>query len=274
MKIVVFPNIGNTCYLSCVLQSFIHNDNFKKLISCQNDSVLINELKKITNIIDSTNDGKHLAMMFNLSTLIKSFPFKMFEQQDAHECILSFLDLLSKENLHLTPIYYGQTKSIITCSTCKNIKNIFEEFSSINLVPNKNSNLNDLLRNYIETEVHNSAENLYFCDNCKCLNPYEKKNSFYRVPKVLIIVLKRYTSNGIKINAEITFDKTLTIKESVFGTVLTYTLKSVINHIGNLYNGHYTNFVNNNMWLYIDDESARAENTYDCKNAYILFYEI
>ena len=102
----------------------------------------------------------------------------------------------------------------------------------------------------------------------------KKKNSFYRLPKVLVIILKRYTSNGTKINAEITFDNTLTIKESVFGTILTYKLKSVINHTGNLYNGHYTSFVNNNIWLYLDDEMAKVANTYDCKNAYVLFYEI
>jgi len=286
MKIPVFPNLGNTCFISSVLQCFIHNKEFKQTLEFVN-SPFIDELKKVCEIVDTTNDGKFVAMFYNINNVLDFLPFERFEQQDAHECILLFLELLTKdppiilENpLNGTDdianpfigMYYGQTKNSVHCLTCKNNKFVFEDFSSINLnVPLENSSIINLFVKYLEKELH-EQENLYFCETCNSLNPYEKKINLYKLPKVLIIVLKRYTSNGTKILADIEIDETLVIKESISGTIKKYHLKGIINHFGNLYNGHYTNFIHNCAWLNIDDERVKMDN-YDSKNAYILFYE-
>jgi len=285
MKIPVFPNMGNTCYLSSVLHCFIHNPCFRETLNLI-DSPFINELKNLASIVDYTNDGKFMAKFYNINNILNHLPFKRFEQQDAHECILLFLELLTKDTPLITEkplnsetttnpfvsMYYGQTRNNIHCLTCKNNNSVFEDFSSINLnVGIENSCVSELFMKYLEKEIHEHEE-LYFCEKCNSLTPYEKKINLYKLPEVLIIVLKRYSSNGTKLLSEIKLDETLVIKESITGTVKKYHLKSTINHFGNLYNGHYTNFVHNCEWLHIDDERVRMVN-YNNTDAYILFYE-
>ena len=290
MKISVFPNLGNTCYLNSVLQCFINNKEFQEVLK-NYDLPFVTELKKIT--VDLENNDEYNAHMYNITPLLEFFPFRRFEQQDAHECIISFLELIIKEcpykitetnsskgnswdkfNTGLfIPMYHGQTKNCIRCLKCKNIKNIFEEFNSINLnIPLENSNLTDLFLKYLEKETHNDTDNLYYCETCKSNEIYEKKISLNILPTNLIIVLKRYAF--AKIISEVTFGNTLKIKESLSGNVKTYKLTSIINHTGNLYNGHYTNYtIINGKCLFIDDESVKVK-PYKYKDAYILFYKM
>jgi len=292
MKIAVFPNLGNTCYLNSVLQCFINNPTFQDIIK-KHDLPFVNELKKY--IVDFTENEEYNAKMYNLKDLLEFFSFRRFEQQDAHECIIEFLELIIKEcpyhNLMeikpgntiswdklntspFVPMYHGQTKNCIKCMNCKNVKNIYEEFNSINLnIPLDKSDLTDLFLKYLEKEVHDTPDNLYYCETCKSNNITQKKISLNILPKVLIIVLKRYTFTGNKIISEVTFDDSLKIRESLTGDIKRFNLKSIINHTGNLFNGHYTNYtILNNKCLFIDDEMVKITNK-KCKDAYILFYE-
>ena len=262
MKIVVFPNLGNTCYFNSVLQCFIYNQEFQNNLNELKELSI--ELSKIK--FDLILDNRYLALFYNIKPLTHFFPFKRFEQQDAHECILSFLDLIKeKDNL-----YHGETKTTVRCLKCKNVKNIFEEFNSINLnVPRENTNLTELFVKYLDKETHDDPDNLYFCETCKSNEPFEKKINLNKLPTNIIFVLKRY--NVDKIHTEVTFQNIIKIKH--FNEIKEYTLKSIINHTGNLHNGHYTNYVIiNDDCFFIDDDCIKKE-PYKCKDAYVLFYE-
>jgi ubiquitin C-terminal hydrolase len=263
MKLPVFPNLGNTCYLSAVLQCFIYNNE----LPLTNDTPFISEIKQIRTFVDQTINENYIANLYNLKELTGCLPFKRFEQQDAHECILQFLEHFPGGN------YHGETKTSICCLNCNKTKMVYEDFNSINLnVPLESSNVIDLLVKYLKKETHTCPDNLYFCEHCKSKQQYTKKTSLNRLPKVLIIVLKRYTFTGTKILSEVSYGNTLHVKESSSGEIRKYTLTGIINHVGNLYSGHYTNYINiNNMWLYIDDEKVTPKE-YDYKDSYILFY--
>ena len=267
MKIPVFPNLGNTCYVNSVLQCFIHNPQLKQLAI---DTPFVKELNKITNVIDLTSNGEYTAVIYNLKDFIKCLPFKRFEQQDAHEFILHFLDSINNESL-----YHGTTRTDICCLNCQTIKNVYEKFNSINLsIPLEKSNLTELLVKYFDKEIYDQPDNLYMCDNCKSLNKYTKRIILHILPETLIIVLKRYTPNGTKIISEVEIDKTLKIKETSTGLIKTFNLTGTINHSGNLYNGHYTNFIFiNDKWMYIDDQMVKVE-SFNYNDCYILFYSV
>ena len=288
MKLAVFPNLGNTCYLNSVLQCFIHNKDFQELIKGY-DLPFVTELQKIT--VDLTDNEEHFAHLFNITNLLSLLPFRRFEQQDAHECIISFLELLIKECPYkeqiigennswsklntspCVPMYHGQTRNSICCLKCKTVKHVFEEFNSITLSLNsEKSVLTDLFVKYLEKETYDDPQNLYYCETCVSNEKYEKKISLYKLPKIFIVVLGRYTNTGSKILSEVVFDTTLKIRESESGEIKEYNLQSTINHTGNLYNGHYTNYsIINNKCLFIDDHSVIMR-PLNHEDAYILFY--
>lgn len=299
MKIIGFNNVGNTCYLASVLQCFIYDTDFIKFIENSTNNELTVELKKIINGLN--NDLRNLIRI-----VIREKPwFNGFEQNDSHEFLMCFMDILidktknqniinepvnkswdmfiNGNNSEITKYYHGQTKSIITCQKCNNSKNIYGEYCTLDLnVPEKNDgtkllSIYDLFNNYLKNEVNDDLKNLYYCDFCKDSTICTKKTGLWKLPKKLIIVLNRYSNNNRKINTPILFPiKSLLINESMTKKVFKYTLKSVVNHYGISHGGHYTSIIINNEDKYfIDDSNINVIQKINNKDpsTYILFYE-
>jgi len=264
MNLIAFPNLGNTCYINSVLQNIIYSESFRSKIHNE-------EIKKI---IDSDSET------FNLSSFINYFLnkytfFEKFRQNDAHEFLTSFIDLVVEENNLLKEDYHGQTKLNIKCLNCNNSKSVYEEFTSINLNVEQNCDLYDLFEKYLSKEIHDDPENLYFCDHCKCNCISEKKISLNVLPKTLIIVFKRY-SESRKLTNIIDFPlNNLNIRESKSGNVLKYDLTGIVNHLGNLSDGHYNSFVKvKEKWYFMDDDIILQRDSIYNNQSYILFYQL
>jgi len=261
MKLLSFPNLGNTCYINSVLQCFCYSQ-FNLF-----ESIDLNEFNENINIV------------FDIKPFINYFfennkDFKRFQQNDSHEFLIKFLELLSEKFPQVLKEYYGQTNLNITCDHCKNIKCVHEDFNTINLnVPVESSSLSTLFRDYLKKEIHNDSQNLYYCDYCKNNEVSFQKLNLSVLPNTLIIVLKRYSAIGVKILSEIICESTIYIK---LDEIFEYTLKSTINHSGDLYNGHYTacNLINGE-WYYFDDQVINKIETFNYSNSelYILFYQ-
>ena len=104
-----------------------------------------------------------------------------------------------------------------------------------------------------------------------------KKYSLFRLPSILIIVLNRYSSNGIKNNTIVNYPvHDLTIKEKKSKRKLSYNLNNIINHYGIHIGGHYNCISNiNDTWFFIDDSHISVINDFImCRFTYFMLDNI
>ena len=141
----------------------------------------------------------------------------------------------------------------------------------------KQISLEDCFRTFSVPEVLDT-HNLWYCPHCKDHVQASKQLEIYRVPKILIIHLKRFRTIGFhreKLNAPIRFPKdNLDIREFVIGeNPELYELYAVSNHFGLLSGGHYTATVQNGgKWYDCDDSHITETKDVSETSAYVLFY--
>jgi ubiquitin carboxyl-terminal hydrolase 36/42 len=260
MKLLGFINNENTCYINSILQCLIYSETFIKNINIPE----LSEIIKLINLTDSSESGYTIVDLkkFNTFFFKNATIFKRYQQSDAHEFLIFFLDLLGD----LQKEYQGKSILSIKCKCCGTLKKTFEDFSSINL--NVKNNLVSTFMEYLKVELHDDPNNLYFCDTCKKETITEQKITLHTLPNVLIIVLKRWNVQGT-----IDYPSELSIKEQ--GVLKKYKLTGIVNHYGHVNNGHYTcNISVNGEYFFIDDASVNKSEYSINKNAYILLYTL
>ncbi len=120
-------------------------------------------------------------------------------------------DSLSKENSIINEIFCGQFRNTLTCKNCNNTTIGFELFSDISLAfpparKNFTPDLADLINHFLKEELVPS----FNCPKCKKSAVY-KSFAFNKVPPVLVLHLKRFSSRREKLNDGLTFPLELNI---------------------------------------------------------------
>lgn len=146
--------------------------------------------------------------------------------------------------------------------------------------------LADCIESFTQDE-NLDKDNLWHCGNCKKLVQATKKMDLYKLPRILIIHLKRFRH---KITQLWNYQKKLEdfVEYPTTGLDLSkfikgapegylYDLFAVSNHYGRMSGGHYTATCYNpfhDKWLFFDDESVSKASTEDIvsNNGYVLFY--
>ncbi|XP_063952181.1 ubiquitin carboxyl-terminal hydrolase 4-like [Lytechinus pictus] len=138
--------------------------------------------------------------------------------------------------------------------------------------------------NLFLTEETLEKEDSWYCPACKKHQQATKKFDLWKLPKVLIIHLKRFSYNRFlrdKLDTLVTFPtENLDMSRSVIcpnGGPYQYDLVAVSNHYGGMGGGHYTAYAQNactQNWNYFDDSSVSDANKEQVvsKAAYVLFY--
>ncbi|CCF57863.1 hypothetical protein KAFR_0D02160 [Kazachstania africana CBS 2517] len=221
----------------------------------------------------------------NFCTLSLSIPNKRRKFRklvDLEDCISLFIEneMLTGENAWNCP----KCSSSSNNNTSKRKSRGFFKFSK-----HKNRSHNDLT--FSEYNHNSSSDDVKFSKK-KLVT--RKSTSFIKLPNLLIIHLSRFSMSGLldKNNTDIAYPAILTItlknKEKC-----RFKLYGVVNHFGNLNNGHYTSLINKEpshdlnpqrqKWFYFDDETVKQQFNYfdldknvnriSSSDVYVLFYE-
>ncbi|KAJ2806984.1 ubiquitin-specific protease doa4 [Coemansia guatemalensis] len=202
----------------------------------------------------------------------------------------------------VTSVFQGQIQSRLTCVTCKNTSTTYHTFTelSVPIPAPANSNGTALVRKghakrnvpvniyqcldaYSEVEVLD-GDNRWMCPRCKTKRKAYKRLMISRLPLVLIVHLKRFSTIGhfrekletnVLVPTRSLYMQNYVLPDTPQSSM--YNLYAVANHFGTLSGGHYTASVFNGFrgqWNYYDDTrvSPIPENQVATPAAYLLFF--
>jgi len=183
-------------------------------------------------------------------------------------------------------IFYGQLCTKIICPGCKHFVYTYDPFCylSVPLPDNVSQNkitLEDCIECYTQLETLDS-DNQWECEKCKKKQNAIKKDNFWKLPKILIIHLKRFNkNNGLKKNNDYVDYPLTNLDLSKYCTGyerndICYNLYGVGCHEGSLNQGHYYSYCLNadENWYWYNDSSVTRLNKESVisQSAYCLFY--
>ena len=227
-----FVNLGSTCFMSCILQSFIHNPiirnhffnndvHFFNCASAQQDGAAIDETNAcVTCSIDTIFKNFYTATDiggFGITNLLLTAWFKKkslagFQEQDAHEFWQFLLDELHKDHCRVTgagahepsepchcithTCFSGELESSIRCTSCDSVTNTVDPTVDLSLeIRRINQKAQSSLTLYDCLDLFTKNENLdlmYRCQYCGERAKAIKSLKIKKLPPVLGIQLKRF----------------------------------------------------------------------------------
>ena len=239
-------NLGNTCFMNSALQCIVNTQPlldyfliglFETDINRKNQhgsSGLFASAFASLAVANWKHEGASIVPRYILELVTKYAPhFKCGTQQDAHEFLSFFLDILHEElnraNLESKPpslgrkrscenraarswrrylknnssiivdLFQGQLRSTTKCKKCKGESVKFENFIHLSLpIPRNNrSSLLECFKEFTKPELLNKA-NEWFCPRCQAKVEAIRKCEIWKLPPILIIHLIRFWFDGKK----------------------------------------------------------------------------
>lgn len=190
---------------------------------------------------------------------------------------LSWFRSLKNEQCFITEHMFGQSISQMLCMKCKNITHTPEIFNHItlSLTPNKNmETIDELLQRHFANETMDGFK----CDCCKSTTSAKKTVKLWKLPKLLVIILKRFSYDATKLRNNIIFDEHIDIERYSIYENMSYELLGIGCHVGSEYNGHYYAICRHPLggWVKYDDELTeditREQVLQKTSDVYVLFY--
>ena len=178
--------------------------------------------------------------------------------------------------------FHTQAINVTCCPECNYLTTNFDPMLMISLdIDEDTDTIYDCLDNYTEDYTLDS-DNLWKCDKCNKEVECEKKNKFWKLPDILIIMIKQYNDNVKKIDKFIEYPMDLNTEDYCYNyknDSMDYELQSMCIHSGGLGGGHYYAFCKNfkdGQWRQYND-SGVSEHLSDEKilnqKPYCLFYK-
>ncbi|KAH9624342.1 hypothetical protein KSS87_007399 [Heliosperma pusillum] len=296
-------NLGSTCFLNAIMQCFTHTVPLVEgLQSMKHDASSHGKdefcvLCAVTDQIEQSlkYSGKIISpynLVDNLNH-ISSF-FRRYQQEDAHEflqCLLDKLDdnwskhesdvkkLLPSHDSLVKQVFGGRLVSQLHCCNCGHNSVSYEPVIDLSLEIDDVDDLESAFRSFTKVENLEDASN---CDNCKEKVQRKKQLLLDRTPAIAAFHLKRFKSDGEKIDRMVKYPLELELDSytkdpRVDNEDLKYELYGFVVHVGSSStSGHYYSYIRTSpdAWYRFDDSkvSRVSEETALRQEAYILFY--
>jgi len=203
--------------------------------------------------------------------------------QLAVSCYEMLKKIYASEYSEIMDMFYGIYVSELSSMNNKTIHSLRpESYFILDLeIPNKKSSLVDCFDSFTSYEMLEN-ENAWFNEKTGKKENVKKRITFWSLPKILIITLKRFSFDGQKKRQDLVqFPlENLDLSKYVSGynaKQYKYDLYSVCNHSGGTNGGHYTAFVKtmSGEWVHFNDthvERNIQQNKIVTPKAYCLFY--
>jgi ubiquitin C-terminal hydrolase len=309
--LVGLPNLGNTCYLNSITQCLMHTIPLVKYLALDTYKDDLLETHKYSNLVkvlsvlaynmwvDNPNQENVNKITMSYKRVLSDISdiFKGFNQEDSSEAMSYILDALHeslkypvKIEISGTPrtrhqkIQYNSIKSWeeYVQKNYSIIMDIFAGQFHITTIKNPKLEVSHSFQPFHNLMLHipNNATTLYDCldaftEQENIEDKMLKKTMLYRLPKILVIQLSRFTNNLRKINKFIDYPKTLNMSKytSSSNVEKRYSLYAVCNHYGSMGGGHYTASASvNGKWYNFNDSMVSPISEVVSAAGYILFY--
>jgi ubiquitin C-terminal hydrolase len=203
----------------------------------------------------------------------------------AVQCYHLLKSVYTKEYSEIMELYYGIYMSEIYSTNGKTRHNLKPEpFFILDLpIPTAKENITieECFDLFTEGEIM-EGENAWFNEKTNSKENIQKKISFWNLPHILVITLKRFSPDGMHKRDDLiqcSIDD-LNLSKYVKGynpESYHYELFGVCNHMGSTLGGHYTAFVKNanGDWMHYNDANINKIDNSDrliTTSAYCLFY--
>ena len=202
----------------------------------------------------------------------------------AVKCFSMIQKMYSKEYSEIWNMFYGiHVSQIISLETGEVLSASPEPYFMINLsIPtgNKSPSLIDCFDLYVEGEVLD-GDNAWYNEATKLKQNVQKKLSYWSLPTILVIDIKRFNAQNRKNQILVTFPlENFDLSKYVVGykkESYVYDLYGICNHSGGVHGGHYTAFVKNanGKWYEFNDTIVTEimdTNKLITPKAYCFFY--
>jgi ubiquitin carboxyl-terminal hydrolase 8 len=227
-------------------------------------------------LIECMHNSISRGMIMNIRGVSQNSTDKL-----AIECYSMLKTVYEKEYSEIMDIFYGIYVSQIVSLNGKVQSAKPESFFILDLpIPEKIGQVSiyDCF-DYFTCEEELSGENAWYNETTQMRETVKKDITFWNFPKILVITLKRFSSDGTRKNTDI-IDfplNNLDLSKYVKGynpQQYVYDLYGVCNHIGGVMGGHYTAFVKNSedQWIHFNDTSTSPISSIITPMAYCLFY--
>ena len=288
-------NLGMTCYMNSLLQQIFMNIELRENIinnnTIKDNQIFLNLQLLLSQLKFSNMNYITTKNFFDKMTNYEGTSLSNFVQMDVDEFFNLLIDKCNCEDFKNN--YEGNISNSYICQECYNNSTSIESFNALDLQIKNKPNLKTSLDNFFDGEILD-GDNKYYCSKCQKKVQAEKKTYIQKLPKCLVIVLKRFdfdyekmikykNNDYYEFPFEINMNEYTENKEKDY----IYNLKGFIVHKGTADCGHYYSIIkNNDKWFEFNDINIKefdiknlerdgfgySEDMTENKSAYLLFY--